>query len=118
MTTSPGAILIQGFFEKDVLNQIRDGLRHQLRSMGLGDGLDGRYRLETAHLTAVRFRAPLRQGAALAAALEEARDLPLGRTRVATLRLVEHDWYMTQRTRKVIKTYSLQTAQRLNASSL
>ena len=70
VTATAGAIMIQGFFDDDTLNDVRDSLRHQLRAHALSEGVDGRYRLETAHATVARFRARLRDGARLAAMLD------------------------------------------------
>src|SRR5580704_5370580 len=60
VTTSCAAILIQGFPENETLNNLRDRLRQELHRRGLADSLDSRYRLETAHITVVRFKSPLR----------------------------------------------------------
>jgi 2'-5' RNA ligase len=107
ITASSGAVMIQGFLENESLNEIRDALRAQLRAGGLGVHLDGRYRLVTAHMTVARFRAPLRDSGKFAAALEEARDLPFGVTKVTNIRLVKNDWYMTTATLEIIKRYRL-----------
>jgi len=61
VTASPGTVMIQGFFETDRLNKLRDTLRGELRLRDLEEGVDQRYRLQTAHMTVVRFRAPLRR---------------------------------------------------------
>jgi 2'-5' RNA ligase len=96
VTASPGAVMVQGFLDAQVLNEGRDELRRVLRARGLGDGVDLRYRLETAHMTAVRFRAPLRDGRRLARILERGRDLEFGEMEVRELELVRSDWYMSR----------------------
>lgn len=108
VTASRSAIMVQGFPGSDALNNLRDSLRAQLRSRGIGDGLDKRYRLETAHLTVARFRAPLREPWRFAGFLEEARQHPFGTSRFSALSLVENDWYMSRRITKTIKRHSLQ----------
>jgi 2'-5' RNA ligase len=111
VTATASAILVQGFFEEDALNALRDSVRRQLRARGLAQGVDGRYRLETAHLTVARFRAWLRDGERLAATLERARDRPFGATLVRGVSLVENDWYMTREATRTVKRYRLSRAE-------
>jgi len=105
ITASPGTVMIQGFFETEKLHELRDSLRHQLRLRGLETGVDERYRLETAHMTVVRFRAPLRHPARFAETLKEARRRPFGGTTVRRFILVQNDWYMSRRTTVALKRY-------------
>jgi 2'-5' RNA ligase len=107
LTVSPGAILVQGFIEDEALNDIRDNLRRELRVRGLAKSLDGRYRLETAHMTVVRFRAALRDGTKLAAALERLRSRQFGTTNIRNLSLTKNDWYMTRQVLETVKRYRL-----------
>jgi 2'-5' RNA ligase len=95
LTASPAAIVLQGFTDSAALNAARDHLRAELRARGLTESLDTRYRLETAHLTAVRFTQPLRDSRAFAQALDEARTQNFGTMTVDTLDLVQNDWYMS-----------------------
>jgi len=106
VTASPSTVMIQGFFESDALNDLRDALRDQLRIQNLSDGLDRRYRLETAHMTVARFRAPLRDGEGFARTLEEARQRPFGLMRIRSLSLVRNDWYMSHQALEIVKRYS------------
>lgn len=117
VTVSRGTVMIQGFFEKDALNGLRDRLRRQLREHGLGAGVDQRYRLQTAHMTVVRFRAPLHDGERFAAVLEGARHRPFGSVAIRSLSLVAHDWYMSRRVTKVVKRYRLTCRRRGHESS-
>jgi len=107
ITASPGTVMIQGLFETNELHELRDGLRRQLQLHGLEKGVDERYRLETAHMTAVRFRAPLHHAERFAKALEQARRRPFGLMTVRTLSLVENDWYMSRRATVLLKRYRL-----------
>jgi 2'-5' RNA ligase len=107
VTASSGAIMIQGFFENEALNKVRDALRRQLRIRGLAEGVDGRYRLRTAHMTVARFRAPLRDGTRFAALLEDARHRTFGETNIRSVNLVKNDWYMTRGVLKIVKHYRL-----------
>lgn len=95
ITISRGAVVARGFPRDDTLAVLRSRLRDALRARGLGATLDQRYRLVTAHMTLMRFAAPPRDPARLAAALAELRDAPLGTMRVEALELVVNDWYMS-----------------------
>jgi 2'-5' RNA ligase len=106
ITASPSTIMIQGFFETHELNDLRNTLRRRLQLRGLGKGLDDRYRLQTAHMTVVRFRAPLHYPEAFASVLERARQRPFGATAFRSFLLVESDWYMSRRTTVSLKRYS------------
>ena len=107
VTASPGAIMIQGFPDSAVLNDLRDNLREQLRLRGLTQGLDVRYRLETAHMTVARFRAPLRDSKQFAVALAHSRHRSFGSMTIKSLSLVTNDWYMTHRTLETLHRYHL-----------
>ena len=107
ITASPGSVMIQGFPAADTLNKLRDALREELLDRGLAQGLDERYRLETAHMTVARFRAPLRDPGRLAAALTQARRRPFGAMTIGPVSLVSNDWYMTRGVVKTIRRYRL-----------
>ncbi len=106
VTASPGTVMIQGIFENGELNELRDSLRRQLRSRGLGDGIDTRYRLQTAHMTAARFRAPLMRPELFAETLARARKRVFGAMAVRTLLLVKSDWYMSRSTTEVLRQFT------------
>ena len=110
ITASPASVMVQGFFDTNDLRDVRNRLRRQLRISGLGRGLDQRYRLQTAHMTVVRFRAPLRRPSRFAKALEEARRRAFGVTDVTGLSLVENDWYMSRRATCCLKRYRLKSS--------
>jgi 2'-5' RNA ligase len=107
VTASADSVMIQGFFEDRALNDLRDALRSQLRVRGLGSELDQRYRLETAHMTVIRFRAPLCDGERLATSLEMARRKSFGATTIRNFDLVKNDWYMSHRATETVKRYRL-----------
>ena len=109
VTASPSAIMIQGYCHNGYLNEVRDELRQELRNRDLTEGLDARYRLETAHMTVMRFRAPLQNSGNFAAALEQARGRKFGASTIAAMTLVKNDWYMSRRTLEPVKRYSLAT---------
>ncbi len=107
VTASVGAILIQGFPDGEALNGLRDSLRQQLRVRDLTQGLDVRYRLETAHMTVARFRTPLRDSKHFAAVLARSRRRSFGSMTIKSLSLVTNDWYMTHQTLDTLNRYHL-----------
>lgn len=111
ITASRGAVMVQGFPADAALEQSRAALRHTLADAGFGDDLDQRYRLTTAHMTALRICAPLAAPAAFAAALAQARTRHFGVTQVNELLLVENDWYMTPSVVRVVRRYPLTSTQ-------
>ena len=74
---------------------------------GLTEGLDARYRLETAHMTVVRYRAHLSDIVTYVHMLEQFRQHPFGRTSVQELNLVSNDWYMSKSVVEVRERYQL-----------
>lgn len=107
ITISRGAVVACGFPRDDTLAVLRSRLRDALRARGLGATLDQRYRLVTAHMTLMRFAAPPRDPARLAAALAELRDAPLGTMRVESLELVVNDWFMSSATLEGVERLAL-----------
>jgi 2'-5' RNA ligase len=107
VTASPGAVLVQGFVAGDHLNQLREQIRRNLEHAGLGQGLDTRYRIATAHATIMRFRAPLRDPQQLAARLGAARERTFGSTLVDRIDFVVNDWYMSHDRVRALASYPL-----------
>jgi 2'-5' RNA ligase len=107
VTLTPGAVLAQGFPRDDTLATVRDRLRTALVARGLGDALDQRYRLVTAHMTLVRFATPLRQPERFIAALAAARQSDFGSTTVRRLELVFGDWFHTAAFEQVVAHFQL-----------
>ncbi|MFN8464759.1 MAG: 2'-5' RNA ligase family protein [Caldilineaceae bacterium] len=107
LTASPAAVLVQGYPEGSALEALRAALRAAIQAVGHGENLDRRYRITTAHMTAVRFCRPLRDPQRLAATLESLRRCDFGISRVAEIHLVENDWYMSQDRVSLLHTYFL-----------
>lgn len=107
ITASPGAIIIQGFPDSDMLEKLRDSLRKQLRAAGLGEGLDKRYRIQTAHMTVARFQHQLNDRKQLLEFLEENRHRNFGNTVAKEVLFVENDWYMSEDKIRVLAKYNL-----------
>lgn len=111
VTASPSTVLVQGFPTDDTLARARAALRAAITAAGLGDDLDHRYRLVTAHLSALRLRAPLANPAGFVARLDRARHLDFGVTQVDEVLLVANDWYMTPGVVEVVRRYPLTSMQ-------
>jgi 2'-5' RNA ligase len=107
VTLTRDAVMIQGLLEDTILNDLRETLRQELRARCLTEGLDGRYVLQTAHMTVVRFRAPLRDSTAYLEVLERCRRQSFGRTQVRELNLVRNDWYMSQASVEIRERFQL-----------
>lgn len=107
VTAAPGAVLMQGYPDSSQLACLRERLRASLRKAGLGDGLDERYRLATAHMTAMRFATQPRALPALVETLTAYRTHTFGGSAVTELLLVKNDWYMSAGRVHVVKRYRL-----------
>lgn len=110
VTASPGTVMIQGFVDSPELESLRDRLRSELHVRGLGGAIDERYRLQTAHMTAMRFRARLLHRAEFVQLLDEARSMYFGGTTIEEFFLVENDWYMSPSATQIVKQYPARAA--------
>lgn len=107
VTLSTGAVLAQGFPRGETLSDLRDRLRRALAARGVGDTLDGRYRIVTAHMTLVRFAAPLHDPGRFVDALAAARATDFGTTSAERVELVISDWYHTEANEQTLGEYPL-----------
>ena len=107
VTASPGAVMIQRFPKGDTLAGIRDSLREMLLREGLGDQLDARYKINTAHLTLMRFSHGATDGRRLLDLLEANRTVDFGETEVAGLKLISGDWYASANIVRTVQEYQL-----------
>nr|WP_224746083.1 hypothetical protein [Neiella litorisoli] len=93
VTASPACILIQGFPIGDGLAALREQLRRNFKSSALRSNIDSRYKLMTAHTTAVRFCTPLQNATRLLDCCEQFRNHHFGTARLSNFELVFNDWY-------------------------
>jgi 2'-5' RNA ligase len=107
MTASPEAVMIQGFPEGNALAKLRDDLRAALAGRGLGENLDRRYKIATAHLTVVRFATPLQDWRPLKALLAANRHRDFGTTCFRAVQLIHGDWYASANTVRMLCEYPL-----------
>ncbi len=107
ITASPGAVMLQGFPQSGALAEIRDDLRHVLRRNCLGGDVDRRYKINTAHITVMRFGHALADWTAFADLLRANRQTDFGEMRVTKLQLIWGDWYASARSVRTIQEYPL-----------
>jgi 2'-5' RNA ligase len=107
ITASNSAVMVQGFPQCTQLNQLRDRLREKVKSEALGEGLDKRYRINTAHATIMRFRTQPQDLRHLIETLASYREYNFGQTTFQALQLVKNDWYMSSDKVEVLAEYPL-----------
>jgi 2'-5' RNA ligase len=107
ITLSKAAVVAQGFPRDGTLNGIRDRIRATFRRRGLGDSLDQRYRLVTAHSTMLRFVQPLQNPTLFSERLLDLRGEYFGASTIDSLDLVFNDWYMSSQSLFKIDSYPL-----------
>ncbi len=108
ITASPGAVMIQGFPKSQALEEIREELRGILRKNDLGSDIDRRYKVNAAHITAMRFRSAQVDWKAFVGLLKSNRRTDFGETRVRKLQLLWGDWYASTHSVRTIQEYPLE----------
>ncbi|MEI9865447.1 MAG: 2'-5' RNA ligase family protein [Limisphaerales bacterium] len=107
VTASRGAVMIQGFPNDDTLAKIRDELREAMRQNNFGGQLDVRYKIQTAHITVMRFCEATADWKRVLELLKANRATDFGETCVENLELVLGDWYASADTARTIQRFSL-----------
>jgi len=107
ITATTSSIMVQGFPKTAQLESLRNRLREALQNKNLGEGLDERYRIATAHTTVMRFRTQPQDLKRLIRVLGNYRECTFGQSTFRTLQLVKNDWYMSADKVEVLKEYSL-----------
>lgn len=108
VSASPEAVMIQGFPLNEGLEQLRDQLRENFKVSALQQTIDQRYRLTTAHITAVRFREQIKTPEMFVERLENYRDADFGSFKAKEIELVYNDWYQKKHIVKTLHKISLQ----------
>ena len=101
---SSAAGLLAGYDDGGLIS-IRNDIRRLMAMKGLRN--DERYESRSAHVTFCRFRSPLQNPAGLVRLIDACRDLDLGSEQVYCMELVEHDWYNSTATKRVIARFAL-----------
>lgn len=106
-TASTSSILIQGFPDHHQLSGLRNLLREKFKKSGLMHSMDKRYRLKTAHMTAIRFKEPLKNAETFIQKISKYRQLDFGSSRITKVELVKTDWYHQQDKVKTLAVFPL-----------
>lgn len=101
ITASPSCIMIQGFPQQSVLDDLRNSLRSAFKTSSLQQTIDTRYFLRTAHATVVRFTQPFTAKEEFLQVLENLKDYDFGKATISEMELVYNDWYVRE---KFVKT--------------
>lgn len=107
VTTSSGAVMIQGFPTNQTLESIRKNLRVVFKKSALLSTIDTRYVLHTAHITCIRFKSPLENSKQYATFLNQNRETFFEKSRITELELVLNDWFMTPQKTTILDTFPL-----------
>lgn len=91
--------LLKGY-DDDVLVDLRERIRKALHKAGIEN--DERYRSRSAHCTFMRFRAMLRFPERFAEKIEAWGERDFASERVTAAELVEHDWYNSQASKRIL----------------
>ncbi|CAF1233626.1 unnamed protein product [Didymodactylos carnosus] len=101
ITVSPSCIMIQGFPQQPVLDELRNSLRTAFKTSSLQQSIDKQYSIQTAHVTVVRFTKPLTAKEEFIKMLEHFKDYDFGTATISEMELVHNDWYQRE---KFVKT--------------
>jgi len=107
LTASPSCILIQGFPNSDQLNIMRNELREKFKNSTLQHSIDKRYQLQTAHMTAIRFKESFENTERFINKTTDLRDRRFGSSVIDEIELVGNDWYQQKEKVESIAKFSL-----------
>lgn len=93
ITASPSCIMIRGYPENEILNNIRNKLRYNFKNSNLQQSLDKRYQIQTAHTTIIRFKEKIINKECFLNVLNKNEITDFGTFGVKSLELVYNDWY-------------------------
>lgn len=93
LTASPSCILVQGFPNGSQLTDLRAELRKRFKNSALQHSVDQRYTLQTAHMTAIRFKKPFENADRFIDIITQFRDADFGGSVIDQVELVGNDWY-------------------------
>ena len=97
ITASDSGIMIQGFPENEILNNMRNNLRTNFKNSDLEQSIDKRFTIQTAHATIVRFRKELQNKKVFLAGIEKFKNYDFGSFEITELELVFNDWYQREK---------------------
>ncbi|PAU92612.1 mutarotase [Aliifodinibius salipaludis] len=107
LTASPSCILVQGFPSSNQLIDLRNELRELFKDASLQHSIDKRYQLQTAHMTAIRFKESFENTERFINKTTELRDRSFGSCVLDEVELVGNDWYQQKEKVESIAKFSL-----------
>jgi 2'-5' RNA ligase len=107
ITASPSCVLVQGFFDGQELNLLREKLRSAFGQSTLQHSIDQRYTLQTAHMTVLRFTQQPANPALFLQKLKAFTSVDFGSCVIEELELVGNDWYQRQQNTVLLKRFHL-----------
>lgn len=108
VTASDSSIMIRGFPENEIINNLRNNLRTNFKNSDLEQSIDKRYIIQTAHSTVVRFRNNFQKKKELLKVIEKYKNYDFGNFEVNELELVFNDWYQREKNTKLLEKFELQ----------
>lgn len=107
ITASPSCVLVQGFFDDQELNQLREKLRLAFQQSPLQHSIDQRYAIQTAHMTVLRFTQPPAEPELFLQKIKALTSVDFGSCLIEELELVGNDWYQRQQNTVLLKRLRL-----------
>jgi len=101
---SNGAGLIQGF-DRGKLITLRNRIRPLLKKYHIPN--QERYQSKSAHATFCRFTNNLTNPSEFSKLISQSRHYQFGSQKVTQIQLVEHDWYNSSRSKRIITSFNL-----------
>lgn len=107
ITASPSCVLVQGFFDDQQLNQLREKLRSAFGQSTLQNSIDQRYAIQTAHMTVLRFSQQPTNPELFLEKIKALTSVDFGTCLIDELELVGNDWYQRQQNTVLLGKFSL-----------
>ncbi|PYE80171.1 2'-5' RNA ligase [Winogradskyella epiphytica] len=107
LTASKSCIMLKGYEEQPIINDLRNQLRRDFKHSELQQSLDERYLLKTAHATILRFKTELSNKNAFLTLVDRYADYDFGTFEVDTIELVYTDWYHREKLVKKLHEFKL-----------
>lgn len=107
ITASPSCILIQGFPGNNQLTKLRNVLRKKIKKSDLQHSIDKRYKLQTAHMTAIRFKEKFVDAEDFIETISTLRHRAFGHCLIKELELVGNNWYQHKDKVELVKKFEL-----------
>lgn len=107
LTASNSCIMLQGFMNNNIINDIRNKLRIEFKNSELEQSLDKRYSIQTAHSTIVRLRRKFNQKDKFLKIIDKYVDYNFGTFGIEKIELVYNDWYQRNELVKNLEDFKL-----------